>query len=245
MWVLFRGKTVKNEKNEIARFAGSITDIEDRKHKEAEIENLAYYDQLTSLPNRIQAIEMTKRAIRSCEKEKHCGLMFIDIDNFKYINDTFGHPVGDKVLMQCAQVLSSLVNENIHLARFGGDEFMLLVEDTTIDQMEKIRQARGPAPRAENDDRRAVPLPHVERRNRALSRPRGNDRGTAPESRRGAAPREICRQDAIFHVRRFDSAGSRRAHGSRERVAYGNRKQGTVGRLPAADQRQHGQDRGL
>lgn len=138
MWVLFRGKTVKNEKNEIARFAGSITDIEDRKHKEAEIENLAYYDQLTSLPNRIQAIEMTKRAIRSCEKEKHCGLMFIDIDNFKYINDTFGHPVGDKVLMQCAQVLSSLVNENIHLARFGGDEFMLLVEDTTIDQMEKF-----------------------------------------------------------------------------------------------------------
>lgn len=138
MWVLFRGKTVKNEKNEISRFAGSITDIEDRKHKEAEIENLAYYDQLTSLPNRVQAIETTKKAIQSCENEKHCGLMFIDIDNFKYINDTFGHPVGDKVLMQCAQVLSSLVNENIHLARFGGDEFTLLVEDTTIDQMEKF-----------------------------------------------------------------------------------------------------------
>ena len=138
IWVLFRGKTVKNEKNEIIRFAGSITDIEDRKRKEAEIENLAYYDQLTSLPNRIHAIETTKQSIERCEKGNHCGLMFIDIDNFKYINDTFGHPVGDKVLMQCAQVLSSLVNENIHLARFGGDEFTILVEETTIDQMEKF-----------------------------------------------------------------------------------------------------------
>jgi diguanylate cyclase (GGDEF)-like protein/PAS domain S-box-containing protein len=138
MWLLFRGKTVKNESNEIIRFAGSVTDIEDRKNKEAKIENLAYYDQLTSLPNRFFAIETAKAAIQQCEEGKHCGLMFVDIDNFKYINDTFGHPVGDKVLLQCAQVLSSLVNENIHLARFGGDEFTLLVEDTTIDQMEKF-----------------------------------------------------------------------------------------------------------
>jgi diguanylate cyclase (GGDEF)-like protein len=63
--------------------------------------------------------------------------MFIDIDNFKYINDTYGHGTGDKVLVQTAQILSSLVNENISIARFGGDEFVALVSKTTSAEMEK------------------------------------------------------------------------------------------------------------
>lgn len=136
-WILIRGKAIRDSKNVVIRFAGSITDIDDRKQKEEEIENLAYFDQLTSLPNRTQALEITQKAIDSTGNDQHCGLMFIDIDNFKYINDTFGHPVGDKVLIQVANSLSSILNENINIARFGGDEFLLVVMDTNLEEMEK------------------------------------------------------------------------------------------------------------
>lgn len=137
-WVLLRGKIVKNEKNVTTRFAGSITDIDDRKQKEAEIENLAFFDQLTSLPNRTQSLDLARALIEATKEGQTCALMFIDIDNFKYINDTFGHPVGDKVLIQTAKALSSLVNEKINIARFGGDEFILLVSDTNGREMEKL-----------------------------------------------------------------------------------------------------------
>lgn len=137
-WVLIRCKSVKNAQNETERIAGSITDIDDRKNKEAEIEKLAYYDQLTGLPNRILSIKKTQEAIETCDEDKQCGLIFIDIDNFKHINDTFGHSVGDKVLQQAAKSLSSMVNENISLSRFGGDEFTIFIENTTREQMEKF-----------------------------------------------------------------------------------------------------------
>lgn len=136
-WVLLRCKGLKAETGEARHFAGSITDIDDRKTREAEIESLAYYDQLTSLPNRTLALREARQAIESLDGGKRCALVFVNLDNFKYINDTFGHAVGDKVLMQAAQALSSLVTENAHLSRFGGDEFSLLIEDASIEQVEK------------------------------------------------------------------------------------------------------------
>jgi len=122
------------------RFAGSITDIDDRKQKDDEIENLAYYDQLTSLPNRTLTMELARKALQTTKAGTRCGLMFIDIDNFKYVNDTFGHSVGDKVLVQIAGILSSLVNENISISRFGGDEFVMLVNNTNTEAMERFAQ---------------------------------------------------------------------------------------------------------
>ena len=136
-WISIRGKGIQDSSGHLFRFAGSVTDIDDRKQKEDEIENLAYYDQLTSLPNRTLAIDMAVKMLEDTEDGLSCGLMFIDIDNFKYVNDTFGHTVGDKVLIQTAQNLSSLVNENISIARFGGDEFILLVSNTTEKEMGK------------------------------------------------------------------------------------------------------------
>lgn len=136
-WIQGRGKGIWDNNKRFVRFAGSITDIDDRKHKEEEIENLAFYDQLTGLPNRRQAIEMTRREIAEADEDAKCGIIFIDIDNFKYINDTFGHTVGDKILAQIAQTLSSLLNENLSIARFGGDEFIMLVANTTAAEMEK------------------------------------------------------------------------------------------------------------
>ena len=136
-WISIRGKAVRNNRNEPVRFAGSITDIDDRKQKEAEIENLAYYDQLTSLPNRTLSIEIARQMLDSAETGTRCGLMFINIENFKYVNDSFGHPTGDKILVTVAKILSSLVTEDIKTGRFSGDEFVILVSDTTPSQMEK------------------------------------------------------------------------------------------------------------
>jgi diguanylate cyclase (GGDEF)-like protein/PAS domain S-box-containing protein len=136
-WVLLRCKSQKTGTGDSLRLAGSITDIDGRKTREAEIENLAFYDQLTSLPNRALALRETRTALESLDEGKQCALIFVNLDNFKYINDTFGHGVGDRVLMQAAQELSSLVAENVHLSRFGGDEFSVLIEDATVEQAEK------------------------------------------------------------------------------------------------------------
>jgi diguanylate cyclase (GGDEF)-like protein/PAS domain S-box-containing protein len=136
-WVLVRGMAVKNKDGQVVKVAGSITDIDGTKHREEKIESLAFYDQLTTLPNRAHAIELAKEAIAENDEDEQFGLMFIDIDNFKYINDTFGHTTGDKILVKAAQTLASLVNENISIARFGGDEFVALVSRTSSAEMKK------------------------------------------------------------------------------------------------------------
>lgn len=137
-WVRVRGKAIFTEEGEPARVAGSVTDIDDQKRKEEEIENLAYYDQLTSIPNRALAIDTARTVLEQLAPDAHCGLMHIDIDNFKYVNDTYGHAVGDQILIRTAQVLASLLNENTHIARIGGDEFVMLVAHTEQAEMEKF-----------------------------------------------------------------------------------------------------------
>ena len=136
-WVLIRGKAVKDDKGRAVRVAGSITDIDDTKRKEERIENLAYYDQLTSLPNKEHAIETARETIENADADSELGLMIIDIDNFKYVNDTYGHMTGDKILVRTAQILSSFMTEHISVARFGGDEFIALVSQTSAQEMEK------------------------------------------------------------------------------------------------------------
>ncbi len=136
-WILVRGKAVKDEQGHAVRIAGSITDIDDTKRKEERIENLAFYDQLTSLPNKEHAIEIAGEAIESSDADSQFGLMIIDIDNFKYVNDIYGHQTGDKILVKTAQILSSFMTENITIARIGGDEFIALVSQTSAQEMEK------------------------------------------------------------------------------------------------------------
>ncbi len=139
-WILIRGRSIWNADGKLSRFAGSITDIDERKKGEAEIENLAFYDQLTSLPNKVLAAEFTRQTLANRPTDRQCGLLFLDLDNFKYVNDTWGHALGDKVLVHVARTLSSLVNEHIQIARFGGDEFIVLVSDTDSLAMDKFTQ---------------------------------------------------------------------------------------------------------
>lgn len=138
-WVLIRGKGVWDDGGNLTRFAGSITDIDDRKTKEREIESLAYFDQLTGLPNRTSAVETARRLLDSAEAQTvTAALVLIDIDNFKYVNDTFGHRTGDKILIRFSRFLKSFSAPNLTVYRFGGDEFALFAYGTALDQIEDV-----------------------------------------------------------------------------------------------------------
>lgn len=105
------------------------TDIGARKKAEQAIHRLAFFDALTGLPNRLLLMDRMERALAmSARTKKHGALLFIDLDNFKTLNDTLGHDKGDELLVQIARQLSGAVREADTVARFGGDEFVVMLE---------------------------------------------------------------------------------------------------------------------
>ena len=121
---------IKDKKGIITHFIAISSDITTKKEQEKVINNLAYYDALTQLPNRVFFEERFNNKIASAKrKNKRVALLFIDLDNFKIINDTFGHLVGDKFLQLAATRLKKITREEDIVGRFGGDEFTVLVED--------------------------------------------------------------------------------------------------------------------
>jgi diguanylate cyclase (GGDEF)-like protein/PAS domain S-box-containing protein len=114
----------------ITHYVGSFTDITEDKLAEAEIHRLAYYDPLTQLPNRRLLEDRLQQVLVSCSRNgKHGGLMMIDLDNFKSINDTLGHKIGDQLLQQVALRLTSCLRLGDTVARLGGDEFVVVLID--------------------------------------------------------------------------------------------------------------------
>jgi diguanylate cyclase (GGDEF)-like protein/PAS domain S-box-containing protein len=138
-WVLVRGKALTDPSGKPLRMAGSLTDITDRKNKESVIEHLAFHDSLTGLANRAALIKETKDAIEAASRVGCLAAVFyIDLDNFKVVNDELGHAVGDRVLAEIARKLSGISEDTHFLARMGGDEFVLLVTKVAgKDQLEK------------------------------------------------------------------------------------------------------------
>jgi diguanylate cyclase (GGDEF)-like protein/PAS domain S-box-containing protein len=126
--------------------AGSIwvfEDISERKAAESEINHLAFYDPLTQLPNRRLLLDRLKQALNSSSRNKKCGaLLFIDLDDFKTLNDTFGHETGDNLLQQVANRLTMCVRQDDTVARLGGDEFVILLEDLNKEIPEAAAQAK-------------------------------------------------------------------------------------------------------
>ena len=121
---------VQTEHDYVTHYVYSLIDITDRKLAEEEIHNLAYYDPLTKLPNRRLLMDRLGQAlIKSARHESLCALLYIDLDNFKKLNDTRGHYAGDLLLEQVAKRLTACLREADTVARLGGDEFIVLLED--------------------------------------------------------------------------------------------------------------------
>lgn len=119
-------------------------DISDRKFAAEEIHTLAFYDPLTHLPNRRLLQDRLQQALASSARNGRKGaLLFIDLDNFKSLNDTLGHDIGDMLLKQVAQRLESCVREGDTIARFGGDEFVVVIEELSKNALEAAAQTEA------------------------------------------------------------------------------------------------------
>ena len=134
--------SVKDLAGHVTHYIGVQYDITARKQAEARIHSLAFYDQLTGLPNRILLQDRIKQAGASSERSgSYCGLLLIDLDNFKILNDTLGHAMGDQLLKQVSELLSSCVREEDTVARLGGDEFVVMLAN--LDQTEQEAATRA------------------------------------------------------------------------------------------------------
>jgi diguanylate cyclase (GGDEF)-like protein/PAS domain S-box-containing protein len=128
--VLSRGFILRDGAGKPLRISGTNSDLTERKQAEERIHRLAYYDALTDLPNRRRLKEQLRQALlNGARAGQHGALLFIDLDNFKVLNDTQGHDVGDQLLRQVAIRLRHLVRAADTVGRLGGDEFLVMLED--------------------------------------------------------------------------------------------------------------------
>lgn len=126
----------------ITHYVGTFSDITSNPESLAEIHRLAHYDFLTQLPNRRMLLDRVKQALAASSRSKHYGaLLFLDLDNFKNLNDTRGHYIGDLLLIEVARRLNANVREGDVVARLGGDEFVLMLENLSEDVQEAAIQA--------------------------------------------------------------------------------------------------------
>lgn len=135
---------VKNSQNNIVNYVGTMMDISISKAAESEIQSLAFYDPLTKLPNRRLILERINHVLATSSRSgQHGALLFLDLDNFKTLNDTLGHNLGDLLLQRVAERLSHCLRESDSAARLGGDEFVVLLEDLSDQDLEAATQAEA------------------------------------------------------------------------------------------------------
>jgi diguanylate cyclase (GGDEF)-like protein/PAS domain S-box-containing protein len=140
------GLPVFDEQGVFTGYRGTGRDITEQKMAEAEIERLAFYDALCGLPNRRLLMNRLSQALAACARHGQNGaLLFIDLDNFKDLNDTLGHAMGDTLLGQVARRLVGCVRESDTVARFGGDEFVVMLEGLSPTLDEALAQAEAAA----------------------------------------------------------------------------------------------------
>ncbi|GJI89716.1 putative bifunctional diguanylate cyclase/phosphodiesterase [Duganella hordei] len=135
---------VRDEFGELCNYVATLTDITVSKAANDEIRSLAFYDPLTRLPNRRMLMERLRQVLAaSSAHDRYGALVFIDLDNFKTLNDTLGHNVGDLLLQQVGARLQGCLRHGDTVARLGGDEFVVLLERMSCDALEAAAQAEA------------------------------------------------------------------------------------------------------
>lgn len=134
--------TAVKENRSITHYVGALNDVTLRKVAEEKIRNLAFYDALTKLPNRSLLSDRMNQAMVASERSDHyCAALVLDLDNFKSLNDTQGHDVGDLLLAEAARRISSCVRELDTAARLGGDEFVVVLRELAVSKAEARNEA--------------------------------------------------------------------------------------------------------
>ncbi len=130
VWILTRGRAVLDDAGLPLRTVGSHSDITSRKEAEKRLQYEALHDSLTGLPNRMLLLDRLQHAIHFSERDDkyQYAVLFLDLDNFKDINDSLGHDAGDRILIECAERIRSCARSVDTVARLGGDEFIILLE---------------------------------------------------------------------------------------------------------------------
>ena len=124
---------VKNEQGIITHYVALGYDITRLKEHQNELEHIAHYDMLTNLPNRVLLADRLSQAMLQCQRNKNLlAVAFLDLDSFKAINDTYGHDIGDKLLVALSVRMKKALREGDSLARLGGDEFVAILTGLTV-----------------------------------------------------------------------------------------------------------------
>ena len=143
-WISVSGAPIFDDAGVFMGYRGVGRNITEGKKAEDQIERLAFFDALTELPNRRMLIERLHRAmLSSTRSQQYAALLFIDLDNFKTLNDTYGHYMGDLLLQQVAVRLRGSVREVDTVARLGGDEFVVMLEELSPDEALAAAQVKA------------------------------------------------------------------------------------------------------
>jgi len=192
-WVDLDVSPVWDKQRKLTHWVAVGRDVTERKLAEEKIQHLAFYDALTKLPNRQLLMDRLHAALSDPARPREGALMFIDLDNFKVLNDTLGHQKGDMLLQLVAERLRSCVAKGDTVARLGGDEFVILLENRGDKPLEPAR-AHGPSPSASWRrwaSLRAAGLHaphHLQHRRDAVRQERPHGERTAQAGRPGHVP---------------------------------------------------------
>ncbi|PYF08348.1 sensor domain-containing diguanylate cyclase [Ureibacillus chungkukjangi] len=138
-WVLFKAHPFKNSEGLLEKVNGQFEDITRQKELEFELKRMAYFDELTDIPNRKMLDRQIQKAlVRSKRHQHNFSLMFIDLDDFKQVNDTLGHDAGDQLLIDVVSRINNCIREEDVISRIGGDEFIVMFEETGKEVIEQI-----------------------------------------------------------------------------------------------------------
>ncbi|WP_096200682.1 sensor domain-containing diguanylate cyclase [Bacillus sp. FJAT-45350] len=140
-WLIKKAEPIKNSEGKVTKINGQLIDITKRVLLQNELKQLAYFDDLTDLPNRKLLDRHIEKALARSKRHNHnFTLMFIDLDDFKIVNDTLGHEAGDTLLKEVVSRLNHSIRDEDLISRIGGDEFIVVFEETNNEEIETIAQ---------------------------------------------------------------------------------------------------------